>query len=171
LAEGGAHCHGGVVRLGGGRSFLRQLAATGKTQEVTLPPGAHEALASSLDMLEHVRKQLTGLAKTLRKALMRTPEVARLDTAPGIGLILAHTILAEIGRIARFRNDHALAAYSLLAPRAEDTGEDDGSAPPPYGRRPVIGTPGLLVIRRPAPEEIVVTGAAEHRRRQQLTNE
>ena len=49
----------------------------------------------------------------------------RLKTIDGIGLILAHVLAAEIGRIERFRNQKALASYSLLAPRSNDTGQDD----------------------------------------------
>ena len=51
-------------------------------------------------------------------------------TIPGVGLILAATLRAEIGRIERFANQNNLAAYSLLAPRASDTGESDKSRAP-----------------------------------------
>lgn len=49
----------------------------------------------------------------------------RLKTIQGIGLILAHVLAAEIGRIERFKNQRALASYSLLAPRSDDSGEED----------------------------------------------
>ena len=39
------------------------------------------------------------------------------------GLVLAHVLAVEIGRIERFGHHKALASYSLLAPRADDTGE------------------------------------------------
>jgi hypothetical protein len=42
---------------------------------------------------------------------------------------LGYTILAEVGRIERFRSARHLASYSLLAPRAYDSGDDDGEAP------------------------------------------
>ena len=54
----------------------------------------------------------------------------RLKTVPGFGLILAHVLAAEIGKIERFKNQKSLASYSLLAPRADDTGEDDPSHSP-----------------------------------------
>jgi len=45
---------------------------------------------------------------------------------------LRYTLVAEIGRIERFPNSKHLASYSLLAPRAYDSGEpEDG---PPQGR-------------------------------------
>jgi hypothetical protein len=54
----------------------------------------------------------------------------RLTTIPGFGLILAHVVSAEVGRIERFRDHKALASYAGLAPRACDTGElDPGRAP------------------------------------------
>jgi len=50
----------------------------------------------------------------------------------GIAYVLAYTLVAEIGRIERFPNAKHLASYSLLAPRAYDSGEpEDG---PPQGR-------------------------------------
>jgi hypothetical protein len=56
--------------------------------------------------------------------------VRRLDGIPGLGEVLVHTLMGEIGRIDRFRNDRALAAYSLLAPISQDTGEaSSGGAP------------------------------------------
>ena len=48
---------------------------------------------------------------------------------PGVGPVLAHTILAEVGDFRRFRSAKYLASYSLLAPRALDSGEDDQEAP------------------------------------------
>jgi hypothetical protein len=67
----------------------------------------------------------------------------RLMTLPGISTVLAYTIVAEIGRIERFASSRALLRYSLLAPMANDTGEDrDGK---PLGRR--IGHAGRTTLQ------------------------
>ena len=53
----------------------------------------------------------------------------RLKTLPGVSWILAYLLEAEIGCIARFKSSKHLVSYSLLAPRADDTGHDDGTHP------------------------------------------
>jgi transposase len=117
----------------GGRKFLGRLCGSGQAGEVTLPPGALSALRGLMELLHHVRGQLAGIAVDLRGRLERDEVSQRLDGIPGIGLILAHTLLAEVGVIERFTNQRALANYSLLAPISNDTGQDDG---PPAHRPP-----------------------------------
>lgn len=117
----------------GGRRFLVELCRAGGTEEASLSVGAWTSLQSLLSLLEHVRWQLAGIAQELRGQLERSPLARRLDGIPGVGLILAHTLMAEIGEIERFRDHRALASYSLLAPIANDTGEPDNK--PARGRR------------------------------------
>jgi transposase len=112
-----------------GRKYLSQLCQSGQVGQVVLLPGAHEALQGLVELLDFVRGQLAKIARQLRCQLESDQVIARLDGIPGIGLILAHTLLAEIGRIERFRSHRALANYCLLAPIANDTGLDDGSKP------------------------------------------
>lgn len=69
------------------------------------------------------------MTREVRGQITRTPAGERLRTIPGIDYILAYTILAEVGRIERFRSAKHLGSYSLLAPRAYDSGDDDGEAP------------------------------------------
>ncbi|HUX31864.1 MAG TPA: IS110 family transposase [Thiobacillus sp.] len=112
-----------------GRQFQKQLCRTGQVGEVVLPPGALAALRGLQELLEHVRGQLAMIARQLRRQLDRSQTARRLDGIPGIGLILAHTLMAEIGMIERFADHRALASYSLLAPMAHDTGEHPGHRP------------------------------------------
>ena len=127
-----------------GRVFLAELCREGKTPEVQLEPGALAALRGQVRLLEQVRGQLAEVARKLRAELDRSPLARRLDGIPGIGLILAHTLIAEIGELSRFRNDGALACYSLLAPTAHDTGEEDPTAAP-LGRH--LGQRGNRVLK------------------------
>jgi len=113
----------------GGRRFLGEVAAGGGPEEAALEGGAVSALRGLLSLLDHVRGQLAVLARSLRSQLEQDDLARRLAGIPGIGSILAHTLLAEIGRIERFRHHRALASYSLLAPIAADTGEDTGRKP------------------------------------------
>ena len=52
-----------------------------------------------------------------------------LLTVPGIGWVLAYTIAAEIGDIARFPSARKLVGYSGLCPRVYQSGESDRRGP------------------------------------------
>jgi len=76
-------------------------------------------------LLDHVRRQIAAATREFRKQVRADPNAMRLRTLPGIDWILSYTILAEIGRIERFGNAKHLASYSLLAPRANDSGDEE----------------------------------------------
>lgn len=109
-----------------GRRFLNLLMAP---NDATLPASAQATLKGYWRLLEQLRRQIAQVTREVRGQVRRTPAGERLRTLPGIDYILGYTILAEVGRIERFRTAKHLAAYSLLAPRAYDSGEDDGEAP------------------------------------------
>ena len=127
-----------------GRVFLAELCKDGRAPDVQLAPGALTGLRGQIRLLGHVRGQLAEVAKKLRGQLNRSPLAKRLDGIPGFGLILAHTLMSEIGEIVRFRNHRKVASYSLLSPIADDTGEDDPGRPP-TGRR--IGKRGNVTLK------------------------
>ena len=110
-----------------GRKFLAELCSY---NPANLAPEALMALRGNVRVLDHLRRQLAEIARVLHSQLDKTPLTMRLKTISGIGLILAHVLAAEIGKIERFRNHKSLASYSLLAPRADDTGEGDASQSP-----------------------------------------
>jgi transposase len=124
-----------------GRIFLRDLFVKGSEH---LSPQALQAFRGQIVLLDHVRKQLASLARTLKCQLQKTPQIGRLKTIDGYGLILSNVVMAEIGDIKRFRNHKALASYSLLAPRAVDTGEADPDHSP-MGRH--LGTRGNKTLQ------------------------
>ena len=124
-----------------GRKFLVELCLH---NPANLPHQALLALRGQLKLLEHLRRQLADVGRILHKQLANTPLTIRLKTIPGIGLVLAHVLAAEIGEIERFRNHKALASYSLLAPRSNDTGQDDPSRSP-LGRH--LGTRGNRTLK------------------------
>jgi transposase len=68
-----------------------------------------EAFGAELDALQGLQADRT---KALRQA--RTPEVARLETAPGIGLVRAMTIVSIVGTPHRFRTRSQFWSYSGL---------------------------------------------------------
>jgi transposase len=124
-----------------GRRLLNLLV---ESQDQRLSDSARAALRGYLKLLDHLRGQIAQVTRELRRQVERSSPAERLRTLPGIGWVLAYTILAEIGRIERFRSARHLASYSLLAPRAYDSGReapDDA----PQGRH--VGHVGRTMLK------------------------
>jgi transposase len=100
-----------------GRRFL---------QGLELPEGSRRALKGYLDVLD-VLTLLMGEVEQWMKENLEEDEIVRLLTSiPGIGLILAHVIRAEIGEMERFPTARHLASYDGLAPMSDDTAGREG---------------------------------------------
>ena len=110
-----------------GRRMLARLANDAKNPR--LRESARATLKGYLQLLDHLRRQIATVTRTIHRQLKASPEGKRLQGLPGVGTVLAHTILAEVGDFGRFRSAKHLASYSLLAPRAFDSGEETGEAP------------------------------------------
>lgn len=124
-----------------GRRMLTRLA--NEEKDARLRASGRATLKGYLQLLDHLRRQIAQVTRTIYRQLQGTPEGKRLQGLPGVGPVLAHTILAEVGDFARFRSAKHLASYSLLAPRAFDSGEDDGE--PPKGRH--VGHMGRRTLK------------------------
>jgi transposase len=108
-----------------GRVLLKQLVEA----DEPLRAAARQTLAGHLRLLDQLRMQIAQVTRELRRQVKRDPAAKRWDSLPGIGWILAYTIQAEIGDIDRFATGKKLARYSLLAPLADDSGEETGETP------------------------------------------
>ena len=124
-----------------GRRMLTRLANDAKNP--ILRESGRATLKGYLQLLDHLRRQIATVTRTIQRQLRATPEGKRLQGLPGVGPVLAHTILAEVGDFDRFRSARHLASYSLLAPRAFDSGEDDEG--PPKGRH--VGHVGRKTLK------------------------
>ena len=100
-------------------------------------------LAGHLKLLGQVRQQVAQVTKMIRKIVSSSAEGERWRSLPGVSWVLAYTILAEVGPSGRFPSHRQLAAYALLAPRADDSGDEDGEVP--IGRR--VGRMGRLTLK------------------------
>lgn len=74
-----------------------------------------------IDRLEESIKQSTTCLRTVMRAPRWAKPAALLMTMPGMGLITALTILAELGDLLRFRSRAAVANYAGLVPRHRDS--------------------------------------------------
>jgi transposase len=100
-----------------GREFLEHLE---------LPESSAVVLRGYLDSLDVLAMLIAEVERWMEKNLQVDEIVRLLTTIPGIGLILAHVIRAEIGEIARFPDRRHLARYDGLAPLSDDSAARSG---------------------------------------------
>jgi transposase len=124
-----------------GRRFLNALVAA---QDEQLSVSGRAVIKGYLQLLDHIRGQIAGITREFRRQQHQDPAAERLRTLPGVSWILAYTILAEVGSFGRFRGGRRLARYSLLAPMADESGDEDPKATP-KGRH--IGKMGRRTLK------------------------
>jgi len=90
----------------------------------SLPLGKLEKvnLQSDLDTLHFAGTQLTHFETIMNEMSAKNQDVTRLIHLPGFGVILALTVYAAIGDIARFEDAKHLVGYSGLGARIHDSG-------------------------------------------------
>jgi len=102
-----------------GRSGRQRLA------ELEFPEPWASDIAACLELIDHLDRQIAVIETDLRREGADHRYVPLLLTVPGISWILAYTIAAEIGDIARFESPKKLAGYSGLCPRVYQSGDTD----------------------------------------------
>lgn len=90
-----------------------------------LPEPWKQDVDSSLELIDFIDGQLNQIDAVIRGWAKDRPEVARLQTIPGIGTVLSATIVAEIGDISRFPSPQKLIGYAGLAPKVYQSGNTD----------------------------------------------
>jgi transposase len=97
----------------------------GKTWLSGLPLPAEEKriVGRLIDELSHSTEQLALLDKTIAREALENPQAVRLMTIPGIGPIVAATVLASIGDISRFPTPEKLSCHFGLTPKIRQSGE------------------------------------------------
>ena len=84
---------------------------------------------ASLHLIDDLDRQIDTINRELRASGADHPYVPLLLTVPGIGWVLAFTIAAEIGDIARFPSPKKLCGYTGLCPRVYQSGDRDSRGP------------------------------------------
>ena len=97
--------------------------------QITLPAALAMALASYRHSLAAQQQVLIELTRQLADFIAPLPAVRLLRTIPGVGVVLAATIAAEIGDIHRFASAARLRSYARLAPTVHQSGERSSTGP------------------------------------------
>ena len=93
-----------------------------------LSPNGRHVIDCCQRRLVSLSKDLAQIDKRLEKQTKDDPLVQKLLTIPGIGLITAVTLRAEIGRFDRFRTGKQLARFCGLSPRNASSGQKQADA-------------------------------------------
>jgi transposase len=104
----------------GGRALLARLR---------LPEPWRETVEASLRLIDELDREIEACERELRRLGADHPYVPLLMTCPGIAWVLAYTIAAEIGDVARFPSPQKLAGYTGLCPRVYQSGASDRRGP------------------------------------------
>jgi transposase len=100
----------------GGRELLERLQ---------FPEPWRGDIEASLRLIDELGEEIDGIEEELRAGGAEHRYVPLLMSLPGVGWILAYTMAAEIGDIARFSSPTKLVGYSGLCPRVYQSGETD----------------------------------------------
>jgi transposase len=68
----------------------------------TVPVAVHSTLANACAEIEILETNMRGVERQLAAIARQLPDVALLQTVPGVGLITATALIALIGDIRRF---------------------------------------------------------------------
>src|SRR5262249_6994195 len=74
------------------------------------------ALAAAADEIGDLEKRLAEVARQIVAVARQTPSIARLRTVPGIGLLIATSLVAFLGDPHRFPSGRHFASYLGLTP-------------------------------------------------------
>jgi transposase len=84
---------------------------------------------ASLRLIDELDREIAACEAELRRLGADHRYIPLLRTVPGIAWVLAYTIAAEIGDIARFPSPTKLSGYTSLCSRVYQSGESDRRGP------------------------------------------
>lgn len=107
-----------VRSLGSAQAWERLL------QQVALSPSLHAFVSAHYALWSTAQQQIVALAASLEvQGEPYREELDRLQTVPGVGPIVALTMLATISDVARFPSSKHVASYVGLVPSTYDSGD------------------------------------------------
>ncbi len=102
-----------------------------------LPADERETVAGCLRQVDFLDQEVGLIERELAKAALRSAEIRRLMSVPGVNLVSAATFWATVGDIRRFETPRKLVSYVGLDPRVRQSGE----APARHGHISKQGSP------------------------------
>jgi transposase len=121
-----------------------------------LPAEERESVDAALRQIDFLDSEIEAVERLICAEALRSSEIKRLMTVPGVNVICAATFMAAIGEIGRFESPRKLAGYLGLDPRVSQS----GSSPATHGRiskqgsvsaRHALVEASWSVVRQPGP--------------------
>jgi transposase len=112
-----------------GRDWLRGLGG--------LPPEEAETVQAGLRHIEFLDTEIEQVERLIATEALKSRQIRRLMTVPGVNVICAAIFLAAVGDIRRFKGSRPVVAYLGLDPRVYQS----GSSPARGGRISKQGSP------------------------------
>jgi transposase len=78
---------------------------------------------ASITALNDLEETIAPLYRSMTKLTKEHPVIARLATIPGMGIVTATTVFAEVGDFTRFHSPKQLASFAGLVPRQRSSGD------------------------------------------------
>ena len=100
-------------------------------ESLELPDEEQETVEGCLRQLDFCESEIAAIEKRIATEALRSPEIRRLMTVPGVNVICAATFMAAVGDIHRFGDRRKLVGYLGLDPKVRQSGL---SAPRRAGR-------------------------------------
>jgi len=135
--------------------------------EAELDPHARALVALLLTSIAEADAHVCALTARLHELLDGDPELALLETIPGVGFLTAATLIAELGDPRRLRTAGQASAYFGLVPRVRASADvaHYGRIPragPPPARRALVEA-AHVAVRLPGPVRDRYTALARRR--------
>ncbi len=105
-----------IVTRDGNHTFINQ--AKNRTQIIIANNEVkiHQKAIASIDII------IKEVEEEIKNTIQVSPDIKRLMTIPGVGIVTASTICAEVGDFKNFNKPENLAAFSGLVPRERSSG-------------------------------------------------
>jgi transposase len=100
----------------GARRVVPMLRDLLSDEHSAIPQPLRPALAAAADEIGDLEKRLAEVARQIVAVARQTPSIARLRTVPGIGLLIATSLVAFLGDPHRFPSGRHFASYLGLTP-------------------------------------------------------
>jgi transposase len=103
-------------------AFMAALPQAIEAADNALTPIAREALSAVYEEIKQVSCRIDDLLEQMTNLAKQDPAHQRLQTIPGVGPVLAPTLLAKLGHAQQFDSGRDCAAWVGLVPKQNSTG-------------------------------------------------
>jgi transposase len=90
-----------------------------------LPEGLRTVLGGLLEQIDAISQAIAGYDQQIAELAGKHPELARLESIPGVGRLTAMTFVLTLGRVERFAHSRDVAGFLGLRPSQRQSGARD----------------------------------------------